>query len=192
MPRRPRDIVAGEIYHVINRGNDRRVIFSQDADYEHFLDLLDRGFERADVSILGFCAMPTHFHLLVRPETNDALSTYMHWVTGRYACDLRAKNQTTGNGHVFQRRYWSKEVASESQFLTVLRYIEANALRSELVMRAEDWRWGSLADREGGCPRLICPAPVAIPKEWAALVNLPQEEFRLRLIRRSANLARPL
>jgi putative transposase len=187
MPRPPRNVRAGEIYHVVNRGNDCRVIFPQDADYQHFMDLLDRGREHGDVTILGFCGMPTHFHLLLQPETDDALSTYMHWVTGRYAYDRRVNDQTLGQGHVFQRRYWARRMRGEMDFLVALRYVEANALRRGLVDRAQDWMWGSLAERRQESPMLISPCPVALPTEWEAIVNMPQDEFQQMVVRRGVS-----
>src|SRR5262245_47564053 len=107
MSRRNRLTVAGTAYHVVNRGNDRRVIFREDADYERFLHLLAAGTERFGVELFGYCAMPNHFHAVARPTTDDALSAYMQWVTGCYACDLRTRTKTVGHGHVFQRRFWS-------------------------------------------------------------------------------------
>ena len=56
-------------------------------------------------------------------------------------------------------------------FLTILRYVEANALRSRLVTRAEDWQWGSLADRDENLRKLLSPLPVTLPSEWRELVN---------------------
>ena len=96
MARPLRRIIPGELYHVVNRGNDKRVIFREDADYEHFVRLLIRGRERADVTLHGFSLMSTHFHLLAQPMSCDALSSFMHWVTGCYACDLRKSTATVG------------------------------------------------------------------------------------------------
>ena len=190
MPRPLRRILAGEIYHVVNRGNEKRVIFSQDADYKRFLELLRLGREHGDVSILGFCPMPTHFHLLLGPKQNDALSAYMHWVTSRYACDLRCRTGTRGSGHVFQRRFWASPVRDATHFLTVLRYIEGNALRARIVSRAEDWRWGSLVERRDPASRLLNDPPVCLPSDWETWVNLGQDEFVVEMIRRDLRRVR--
>lgn len=184
MPRRPRSIIAGEIYHVVNRGNDKRVIFPQTADYEGFVDLLDRGRSRADIDIFGYCLMPTHFHAVLKPRTDAALSAYMHWVCGCYACDLRANTQTIGHGHVFQRRYWSCPVQDERHFISLLRYVEANPKRAGLVQRAEEWAWNSLAARQSNAPRLLSPLPIELPSGWTELVNLKQNDVLLARIRR--------
>jgi putative transposase len=61
---------------------------------------------------------------------------------------MHAHRRTAGTGHLDQGRFKSFSVQSDEHFLTVHRYVERNALRANLVGRAEDWRWGSL-----GVPR---------------------------------------
>lgn len=183
MPRALRRLIEGESYHVVNRGNDKRVIFATADDYDHFIHLLNYGREHADVSILGFCLMPTHFHLVVQPEAANALSTYMHWVTGEFAKSLRARTGTRGHGHVFQRRFWAAPLLDSAHLLSVLRYVESNALRAGLVRRAQDWRWGSLRERADPAPLILDPCPIALPEDWETWVNLGREEFLLHLLR---------
>ncbi len=183
MPRPPRNITAGEIYHIGNRGNDKRVIFREDADYQRFIDLLNLGMEQADITIIGFCLMSTHFHLLLRPGFDDALSTYMHCVTGRYARDLRRRMGTVGLGHVFEKRYWHSHVRGNLHLLTALRYIESNPLPAGLVKRAEDWRWSSLYERNHPEPLLISPSAVDLPSQWNEIVNLAKRDGLCALLR---------
>jgi putative transposase len=82
-------------------------------------------------------------------------------------------------------------VQSDEHFLTVCRYVERNALRANLVERAEDWRWGSLWARRAKEPGEWPPLtawPIDRPRDWAARVNRPfgagEEEAVLRSIRR--------
>jgi putative transposase len=116
--------------------------------------------------------MPNHFHLLVETKEEEALSAYMQWVTGCYACYLRTRTKTIGHGHVFQRRFWSAGIDDTLHFLMVLRYIEGNPRRAGLVDRAEQWQWSSLANRaRANTQSRWC---VALPVEWCELVNLVQ------------------
>ena len=142
------------------------------------------GIRKHPVKIYGYCPMPNHFHLMVEPETDDALSAYMQWVECCYACDLRARTETKGYGHVVQRRFWSAPVKDDLDFLTILRYVEGNALRSRLVTRAEDWKWSSLADRDENRWKLLSPLPVTLPSEWCELVNLVQSDEVLDALRK--------
>ena len=156
---------------MINRGNDRRTLFHEAADYENFLRLLTLAKHRYKVTVFGLCLMPNHFHVLIRPEADHALSAYLHWVQGCYARDLRSHTRTLGNGHVFQRRFWSGPIQDQHHFLTVLRYIEANPVAGSLVATAESWPWSSLALREDPESDLLETLPLALPAEWSDLVN---------------------
>ena len=175
MPRPPRIVHAGQIYHVLNRGVQRRLLFAGDAEYGEFVRLLRRVADRRHVTLHAFCLMPNHWHLIVRPETKDALSPYVQWLAGTHARRHNAFRGATGLGHVYQGRFRCVPVKDERQLLTVLRYIEANPLRARLVSRAEDWRWSSLWTRIHPQPSKysvrLTPPPITLPSNWLALVN---------------------
>ena len=73
------------IYHVLNRGNGRRVLFGREADFRAFLRLMKQAFERFEVDLLVWCLMGNHWHLLVRPRSATALSRCMAWMTVTHA-----------------------------------------------------------------------------------------------------------
>ena len=135
--------------------------------------------------------MPNHFHLVVRVADLDAISAYMLFVQREHACDLRACARTKGEGHVFQRRYWSKVIEGDGQFLTLLRYVEGNAVRARLVPRARDWEWGSLWDRTTGDRDLLHACPLWLPEGWATIVDCPLQDVDLQAIRRPLKIGRP-
>lgn len=168
--------------HVVNRGNDRRVIYPDPADYRAFLHLVKSGSPRFRVRVHGYCLMPNHFHLVLEPLRDRALSAYMQWVTGCYSCYLRARTGTVGSGHVFQRRFWSAAIRDDLHFLTVLRYVEANPLRAGLVTCGEDWPWSSLRERLVG--RMPAPSTGLRVGDWTALVNQVQPASSLDELRR--------
>ena len=66
------------------------------------------------------------------------------WLTLTHTQRWHAHRQSTGSGHVYQGRFKSFPVQDDDHFCTVSRYVERNALRANLVERAEDWRCGSL------------------------------------------------
>jgi putative transposase len=191
MPRARRTAFAGTIFHVVNRGVERRQLFFEESDYKHFLALLREGKQRAPVKVYGFCTMRNHFHALLEPETDEALAQYMHWVTGQYALNLRANTNTRGLGHVFQQRYWSGPADGVDHFFVLLRYVEANARRACLVDRAEDWRWGSLFSRRVGDVSILDQPPYDLPENWPAVVNAPQFDRELALARFKPKRGRP-
>jgi putative transposase len=191
MPRSRRMACAGAVFHVVNRGVERRKVFFTDRDYQRFVSLLRDGKERAPVKVFGFCVMPNHFHIMIEPETKEALGAYMHWVTGRYAAEFRMRTDTRGLGHVFQQRYWSRPCDGVDSFFIMLRYVEANAHRSALVTRAEDWQWGSLCARQKGDSSVLDESPFELPGCWAALVNRPQLDRELAFARFKPKRGRP-
>src|SRR5829696_2541674 len=136
MPRTRRQIEAGTIYHVLNRGNGRQALFSKDADYAAFLKLLAEALEKFPVDLLAYCLMGNHWHLLLRPRTADALSQMIAGLTVTHARRHHQHYPNPGIGHLYQGRFKSFPVQSDEHFLTVARYIHANPLRAGLVKRA--------------------------------------------------------
>lgn len=181
--RRRRFAPAGFSYHVVNRGNDRRRIFFKDADYERFLRLLEVAKRRYSVKVFGVCLMSNHVHGVIHPEVDGALSSYLKWVLGRYACQLRARTQTVGHGHVFQGPFWSDGIEGREHFLAVLRYVEANPVRARIVSKAIDWPWSSLALRSRVTQTLLDPLPFDLPDDWSEYVTHSQSPLELAAIR---------
>lgn len=191
MSKAGRSVSPGGVLHVVNRGNDRRVIFPEPVDYGAFLVLLREAREQFAVRLHAYCLMPNHFHLVVGADDARALSAYMHSVERGHACDLRSVARNRGHGHVFQRRYWSNEIKGDEHLLCVLRYVEANAVRAGLVDRAEAWEWGSLHERHTGERDLLQPVPIHLPTEWIAVVNTALQAKDLAGIRRPIRMGRP-
>ncbi len=176
MPRRRRFMMSGYPFHVTNRGVERRRLFFNESQYNDFLRLLRWGKERYEVSVLGVCLMPNHFHLIAQQQVDGALSAYLHWVQGIYSRDLRDRTDTSGYGHVFQQRFWSGPIADGWHLLNVLRYVEANPVAAQLVKQAQDWPWCSLALREAETRSCLDPLPIGLPQNWVDWVNATPEQ----------------
>jgi putative transposase len=183
MPRPRRLTPAGTPFHIVNRGNERRQLFFEDADYEAFTELLCESKRRYPLLFYAHQIMPNHFHLLLEPQEDNAVSAALHWIQTRSSRYLRFVTRTLGQGHVFQHRFWCRGIGDDYEYLKVAKYIEANALRAGLVKRAEDWRWGSLRERVSREPYVIDPTPVALPEEWVQIVNLRSSATELAEIR---------
>ena len=188
---RNRIVPPDGILHIVNRGNDRKIIFPETADYAAFLVLLREARERFCVALYAYCLMPNHFHLVVRVKDLDAISSYMHFVQREHACDLRRCWRSKGHGHVFQRRYWSKVVEGEGHLLTVMKYVEANPYRAGLIDPSETWEWSSLWDRQTGERDLLHASPIWLPDEWRMIVTVPLQAVDLEHIRRPVKRGRP-
>jgi putative transposase len=191
MPRTSRSAAGGVVYHVLNRGNGRMSIFREPGDYLSFLQLLLDGKDKANIELFGFCLMPNHWHLVLRPKGNADLAAYLSWVTNTHVKRYRSRYKST-SGHLYQGRYKSFPVQQDTNFLTLLRYVESNPRRAGTVARAERWRWSSLGCDPKLAAKLLDTWPLRRPRNWTALVNeaLPNTQ-RVRL-KSSLERGRPL
>ncbi|HET8697638.1 MAG TPA: transposase [Gammaproteobacteria bacterium] len=190
MARTARATVGGICYHVLNRGNDRKIIFPEPDAFDEFLTLVSIARAKHSVDIFAYCLMPNHFHFVVRPRHNDSLAAWVHWLLTTHAQAHRRRYGTAG--HLWQGRYKASPIETDHHLVTVIRYVERNALRANLVERAEAWRWGSLRERLGFTSETILDeAPCALPTEWAREVNAIESESTLRAVRKSVDTERP-
>lgn len=190
MPRPARHTFASECYHVLNRANRKAVVFHETSDYLAFMHLIAKAQLRLEIPLLAICLMPNHVHLVVRPNGDGDIPRWMQWLFTTHASHYHRKHGTTG--HVWQGRYKHFPVQGDHHLLTLIRYVERNALRANLVKRAEEWRWGSLhwRIREQNVVELSA-SPTPLPSAWIEFVNQPQSAAELQAIRTSVNRQRP-
>ena len=121
--------------------------------------------------------------------TRAELSRFVGWLTQTHAQRWHAHSHNVGTGHLYQGRFKSFPVQHDDHLYSVCRYVERNALRADLVERAEDWAWGSLWERMHGAgrARLLSPWPVPFPLDWVGQVT----EAELQPIRRSVKRGQP-
>ncbi|MBV8782452.1 MAG: transposase [Phycisphaerae bacterium] len=174
MPRPLRIAPAGVCFHVLNRGNNRKPLFRKEADYAAFLAILAHAVERFEVDLFCWCLMPNHWHLVLRPRTDVALSRFMAWLSITHVRRHHG-HYPSFSGHLYQGRFKSFPVEADEYFLAVCRYVEANPLRATLAMPAEGWPWSSLWESHNHCEPGTRPKlsewPVDRPRDWAGVVN---------------------
>ena len=141
MPRKPRDFVDGGIYHVFNRGNNRRDLFRCEEDFDYFLKLVRSAQEKYRITIFHYCLMTNHFHILLRSEIKEDLPAFMHWLQLGYNRYFKKKYDTIG--HIFQERFRSPRISEESYYLQCGRYIERNPIKAGMVLNAWDYCYSS-------------------------------------------------
>ncbi len=181
------------IYHVLNRGNGRMRLFHNERDYDAFERVLSEGLGRYSVDMLTYCLMPTHWHLVVCPRTDEALGRLMGWVGVTHVRRHQEHYHRRGAGHLYQGRYKSFPVADDDYFLMLCRYVEANPVRAKLVERAEEWKWCGFWRRVNiGADLPLCRWPVERPRNWKRLVNGGLAPEELRTVRQCLARGRPL
>ena len=190
MARTAQASVGGICYHVLNRGNARQQVFFKKEDFAAFLDLIEEAGVRLPMRVLAWCLIPNHFHLVLWPHNDGDLSRWMQWLTTSHV--RRYHRHYRSSGHVWQGRFKAFPIEEDEHLWTVLRYVERNALRANLVCRAEDWLWSSAAALNGGKrAALLHPGPIPRNKDWLDWVNRPQSEAELAALRKCIERGTP-
>ncbi len=138
--------LAGGLYHVMSRGNERRPIVRDDADRQRRLDWLQRTVETYNWRLHAFVLLTNHEHLFLEtPEPN--LSAGMHLLNGSYTGYFNVRHRRVG--HLFQGRFKAHLIEEEGYFTEISRYIHLNPVRARLVSKPEQWKWSSYAGYRG-------------------------------------------
>lgn len=194
MPRQARNAPGGLVYHALNRAVARLPLFQKEGDFAAFERVLSAAQEEHPTRLLAYCLMPNHWHMVLWPREDDDLTSFLRWLTHTHTMRWHTHYHTSGTGHLYQGRFKAFPIEADDHLYTVLRYVERNALRANLVETAERWRWGSLWRRQHPTalpPLVLHPWPVSMPDNWVALVNQPQTEAEVAALRRSVVRGRP-
>jgi len=140
MPRSKRKYSTTMVYHIMARGNEKKVIFNDKEDRKTFLDIIGRGKEKYGFELYGFCLMDNHFHLLIKDRDNR-LSEIMKTINTSYAVYYNRKYDRVG--HLFQDRFKSETVLNDRQLIAVLRYIHNNPIKAGIVSGLDEYEWSS-------------------------------------------------
>jgi len=194
MPRAERTDIGEYVYHVLNRANARVQIFDNDQDYLLFEKILEEAKEKFDMRILVYCVMPNHWHLVLQPKHDGDLQKFMAWLSNTHTKRWHAIKKTIGQGHLYQGRYKSFICQEDYHFLTLVRYVERNAKKSNLVKKAENWRWSSVWRREKGNSeqkKLLSPWPISEPKNYLTWLNESQSKNEGEALKKSTERGSP-
>ena len=140
---------AGALYHVTSRGDRKNTIFQDDIDRSKWISILELVCTRYNFSVLGFCQMTNHYHLIVETVEGN-LSQGMQQLNGLYSQYFNRRHEVVG--HLFQGRYKAILVQRETYLLELTRYVVLNPVRAGFVTSPDNWRWSSHACVIGTVP----------------------------------------
>ena len=170
----------------MNRGVRRLTLFAEQSDYELFLRALIYALRRVPVELFSYCVMPNHFHLILRPAVDGQLSEFMNRLTSTHGKRWHGSRGSAGTGAVYQGRFRAVAVQGDAHFLTVCRYVERNALRANLVRRAEDWPWSSAHQRCRNSDVIpLATWPILQPHNWLDFLNQAEPVSEVASIRKA-------
>jgi putative transposase len=176
------------VFHVLNRGVARMLLFEKSADYQAFTDVLRETRDHSPIQICAYSLMPNHSHLLLWPEHDGELASFMQRLTITHVRRWQEHRGYSGLGHVYQGRYKSFPVQCDEHLLTVARYVERNAVGAALAEWAEQWPYASLSARshaEDPIREVLADWPIERPADWVERVNTPLSAGELKRMRRS-------
>ncbi len=135
MPRKARIDAPGAFHHIICRGLERRVIFTDDEDRNEFVSRLRRVLTETSTRCFAWALIPDHFHLLLQTGLKPVTTVMRRLLTG-YAVTFNRRHNR--HGHLFQNRYKSILCQEDPYLLELVRYIHLNPLRSRIVSSIEE------------------------------------------------------
>ena len=167
MPRRETPFIADVYYHFYNRGNNRQAVFFESDNYLYFLKGVKK-YLAPVATIIVYCLMPTHYHILVRvkhqtsevlktSEVSKQVSLAMQKFLISYTKAINKRFQRVGS--LFQGQFQAEPIRNYAHLLNLCVYIHANPVKDGLVANPADWvysnylewlgqRDGTLVDRE--------------------------------------------
>ncbi len=203
----------GEIYHVFNRGVEKRRIFTDKREHKRAQELLwyysheapqtrysfyvklppairETHFsslirQRKKITILCYILMPNHFHLLVRQDLDHGIAEFLADFSNSYARYFNTKNKRVGP--LFQGNFKAVRIESTEQMLHVSRYIHLNPVSSYLIKLSDvgSYPWSSLGEYlQGRNPSISTPGIV--------LSHFPSTERYLAFLNDQAEYAQTL
>ena len=133
----------GALYHITDRGNERKAVFRDDADRHRLIQCFKEAVEKFGLKIHAFCLMGNHYHLEIGTPRGN-LSKTMQWLKTAYTVYFNKRHRRSG--HLFQGRYKAALIEKDKYLMALTRYIHLNPIRAGLVIRAEDYYWSSYKD----------------------------------------------
>ena len=178
-------------HHITQRGNRRQDTFFCDDDYRYYIRLMAEWCDKCGVTILAYCLMPNHVHLIAVPESADGLRRAIGEAHRRYTRHINFREQW--RGHLWQGRFASF-LMDEKYLLTATRYIELNPVKAGLVSIPEEYPWSSAkAHMKGRNDDLVKVQPLLrMVDDWRQFLSGDVSDEEYELLQRHERTGRPL
>ena len=200
MPRRPRIQLDRVPLHIVQRGHNREACFFGENDYASYLYWLGEALAETQCVLHAYVLMTNHVHLLLTPKKAELVPRLIMSLGRRY---VQYVNRTHGRtGTLWDSRYKSSVVQSDTYLLACQRYIELNPLRAAMVTNPAHYRWTSYRHNAlGQADSRLTPHPLYVAlgatdkarqAEYRGLFRAHLDEAAIDDIRLALNQNQPL
>ncbi len=173
MPRRARILLANTPHHIVQRGHNRETVFVEKDDYIYYLDTLKEWKQELNVNVYGYCLMTNHVHLILDPKDEPAnIGKLMKRLAGRQTRYVNYQEKRSGS--LWEGRYKSSPIETDSYLLACHRYVERNPIKAGMVNDIADYEWSSYKQHVGLEAELWIDSDPA----YQSLSNNAQERMR--------------
>ena len=141
MARLPRLVIPDHPMHIMHRGNNKQHIFNTEDDMVRIKEDISYGLKKSGCCLHAYVIMSNHLHLLVTPESKEQLAIFMQAMANRYVRYFNSLHKRTGT--IWEGRYKSCLVDSDSYLFSLYKYIEMNPVKASMVNNASEYPWSS-------------------------------------------------
>jgi putative transposase len=147
VPRANRYFVPGKLYHLTHRCHNREFLFKFVRDRNQYRQLLWRSVREFPVTVFAYCVTSNHSHVLVRSESETAVSDWMQQIEGEFA---QSYNRRKGrSGAFWSDRYHCTMIEEGPHLWNCMVYIDLNMVRAGVVAHPAQWPWCSYGEWMG-------------------------------------------
>lgn len=123
------------------QGIEKQFIFGEEKYINKYKEIILDKLKESPVTILAYCIMHNHSHLLTYSETPEEISKFMQRVDTAYSMYYNKINNRVG--YVFRNRFKSQEIFNQGQLYTCLRYIHNNPVKANITKTIQEYKHSS-------------------------------------------------
>ena len=139
---------AGHLHFITSSCYQRQPLLNNVYRRDLFLQVLEQVRQNYRFVVVGYVVMPEHFHMLIsEPEKGDP-SVVMQVLKQKFAKQVpkdAPQEKESGDGHIWQRRFYDFNVWSLKKKVEKLQYMHTNPMKRGLVAHPKDWHWSSFS-----------------------------------------------
>lgn len=141
MPRKSRKNLQGNFFHIVTQGLNKQYIFNQENYIKKYRTIMFEKLKRVNVTILAYCIMNNHSHILIYCENINMLSKYMQLLNTTYSNFFNREEKRVG--YVFKDRFYSQEILDSRHLYSCLKYIHSNPIKASICKEAYEYPYSS-------------------------------------------------